>query len=228
MKKQQHDVRIDRSELHPWLDYKLGLLLDECAKKGFYLIITEGHRTKEYQDQLYAKGRDAKGNVIGRTVTNAKGSDNSSQHQWGIAFDIAMNYDVDGDGKVSDDTWNSKGFSKVAAIAKSIKVGLKWGGDWKGLVDTPHFYLGKWGSTTKKLKSKYGTPEKFRKYWKRTLKKKRYLYATKTLKVGGKKKCLIRAGEEVTVLWYSKLGYAKVKYDGKIGYVYRSGFSKVK
>ena len=43
--KKQHDVRIDRSKLHPWLDYKLGLLLKECEKKGIYLIITEGFRT---------------------------------------------------------------------------------------------------------------------------------------------------------------------------------------
>lgn len=222
--KKQHDIRIDRSKLHPWLDYKLGLLLKECEKKGIYLIITDGHRTVEYQDSLYAKGRTKPGTI----VTNARGKDYASQHQWDIAFDIAMNYDVDGDGKVSDDTWNSKGFSAVAKIAKSSKVDLKWGGDWKGLVDTPHFYLGKWGSTTKKLKSKYGTPDKFKKYWERTLKKNRYLYTTKGVKLGGKKKCLIKAGEKVAVLWYSKLGYAKVKYCGKIGYVYRSGFVSVK
>lgn len=214
--KKQHDVRIDRSKLHPWLDYKLGLLLDECAKKGIYLIVTEGFRTKEYQDQLYAKGRTAPGKI----VTYAKGSDNNSGHQWGIAFDIAIN-----DPKHLYDPVMLK---NVAVIAKSSKVGLAWGGDWKNPVDTPHFYLGKWGSTTSKLKRKYGTPDKFKKYWKRALKKKRYLYATKTLKAGGKKKCLIKAGEKVTVLWYSKLGYAKVKYDGKIGYIYRSGLSPVK
>ncbi len=216
MKKKQHDVRIDRSKLHPWLDYKFSLLLKECAKKGIYLIITEGFRTKEYQDQLYAKGRTAPGKV----VTNARGSSYSSQHQWGIAFDIAIND--------SKHLYDSAIIKKVAKIAKSSKVGLAWGGDWKGLVDTPHFYLGKWGSTTKKLKQKYGTPDKFKKFWKRTLKKKRYLYATKTLRVGGKKKCLIKAGAKVEVLWYSNLGYAKVKYNDKVGYVYRSGFSAVK
>lgn len=213
--KKQHDIRIDRSMLHPWLNYKLGLLLDECAKKGIYLIVTEGFRTKAYQDQLYAKGRTAPGKI----VTYAKGNSYSSQHQWGIAFDIAIN-----DPKHLYDPVMIK---NVAAIAKSPEVGLAWGGDWKGLVDTPHFYLGKWGSTTKKLKSKYGTPGNFKKYWKRTMKKGRYLYASKEMKLGGKKKDWIRAGEKVTVLWYSKKGYAKVKYDGKIGYVYRSGFAAV-
>ena len=35
-----HDIRINRTKLHPWLNYKLGLLLKQCAKKGIYLIIT--------------------------------------------------------------------------------------------------------------------------------------------------------------------------------------------
>ncbi|MDE6635694.1 MAG: hypothetical protein K2K09_03695 [Lachnospiraceae bacterium] len=48
------------------------------------------------------------------------------------------------------------------------------------------------------------------------------------MEAGGKKKCLIKTGEKSEVLWYSKLGYAKVRYDGKIGYVYRSGFASVK
>ncbi len=218
--KTKHDVRIDRSKIHPWLDYKLDLLLKECAKKGIYLIVTEGFRTKEYQDELYAKGRTKPGVI----VTGAKGKDYSSQHQWGIAFDIAMNYDVDGDGKITDDTWNEKGFKAVAKIAKSSKVGLAWGGDWRSIIDTPHLYLKKWGSTTTKLKRKYGTPDKFKKYWKRRLKKNRYLYTTKGMK---KRKYLIKAGEKVTVLWYSRLGYAKVIHDGNTGYVFRSGFYSV-
>jgi hypothetical protein len=146
-----HDVRIDRSKLHPWIDHKLNLLLKECKKQGIYLIVTEGFRTVEYQDYLYAKGRTKPGKV----VTNAKGNSYSSQHQWGIAFDIAIN-----DKKL---LYDDKTIKKVAKIAKSSKVGLAWGGDWKSIVDTPHFYLKKWGSTTEKLKEKYGTPDNFRK-----------------------------------------------------------------
>ena len=33
------------------------------------------------------------------------------------------------------------------------------------LVDTPHFYLEKWGDTPAKLKRTYGTFEKFKKTW---------------------------------------------------------------
>ena len=110
--KREHSIRIDRKKLHPWLNYKLGLLLKECAKNGIYLIITEGFRTKAYQDSLYAKGRTKPGKI----VTNANGSAYSSQHQWGIAFDIAIN-----DSKL---LYNDKLIRKVAKIAKSKKIGL--------------------------------------------------------------------------------------------------------
>ena len=155
----KHDIRIDRTKLHPFLDYRLGKFLDKCAEKGYYLILTEGYRTKEYQDKLYAKGRTTSGNI----VTSAKGSDYASQHQWGIAFDVAIMFDVDRDGKITDDTWNVNGYKKISQIAKS--VGLKWGGNWTSFVDNPHFYLGKWGSTTKKLREKYGNPTNFKKTW---------------------------------------------------------------
>ena len=102
--KKKHSIRIDRKKLHPWLNYKLGLLLKECAKNGIYLIITEGFRTKAYQDSLYAKGRTKPGKI----VTNAPGSAYSSQHQWGIAFDIAIN-----DSKL---LYNDKLIIKVAKI----------------------------------------------------------------------------------------------------------------
>ena len=38
----------------------------------------------------------------------------------------------------------------------------------------------------------------------------------------------IPKGKKVKVLWYSKLGYAKVKYGDKYGFVYRKNFEKVK
>ena len=44
-----HDIRIDRTKLHPWLNYKLTLLLKQCAKKRIYLIITQGFRSKAQQ-----------------------------------------------------------------------------------------------------------------------------------------------------------------------------------
>lgn len=207
--KKQNDIRVDLEKMHPWLVYKLKLLLKHCNENGIYLIITEGFRTKEYQDSLYAKGRTKPGKV----VTNAKGSTYSSQHMWGIAFDIAIN-----DSKLLYDNATIK---KVAKIAKSKKVGLSWGGDWKSIVDTPHFYLGKWGSTTAKLKEKYKTPDNFKKTWTSVTKKSCKLWRKKTLRAS-KAILSIKKGSKVEVLYKSKLGYAKVKYKGKYGFVFKS------
>lgn len=206
--KNQHDVRIDRSKIHPWLDYKLSLLLKNCAKRGIYLIITEGFRTKKYQDDLYAKGRTKPGKI----VTNARGSTYSSQHMWGIAFDIAIN-----DANL---LYDEKTIKKVAKIAKSSKVGLAWGGDWKSIVDTPHFYLKKWGSTTAKLKQKYGTPDNFKKTWKKKVKgtKKGLNIWNKTHTKVLKKK--LTNGTKVEVMYtktYPFGKFAKVRYGGIVG-----------
>ena len=86
-------------------------------------------------------------------------------HQWGIAFDFYLMVDVDGDGKTSDDAFNNstKLFNEVGKLGKSI--GLKWGGDFKSIVDTPHFQLPDWGDTASNLKKTYITPEKFMKTW---------------------------------------------------------------
>lgn len=211
--KKQHDVRIDRSLLHPRLDFLVEKLLEQCAKKGIYLIITEGFRTKAYQDTLYAKGRTAPGKV----VTNAKGSTYSSQHMWGIAFDIAIN-----DTKLLYDGGMLK---KVAKIAKDL--GLGWGGDWTSIVDTPHFYLKKWGSTTSKLKQLYGTPEKFKKMWYKTTtySKNGGLPFWKNKKnINKTKYCRIPKGKKVgilldTVIKVGSKEYQKVSYNGKYGYV---------
>ena len=204
--KKTHDIRIDRTKLHPWLNYKLTLLLKQCAKKGIYLIITEGFRSKEYQDKLYAKGRTKPGNI----VTNAKGSEYSSQHQWGIAFDIAIN-----DSKL---LYNEATIRKVAKIAKSKKVGLAWGGDWVSPVDTPHFYLDKWGDTPSKLKRAYGNFDNFKKTW-----TKKVSGANENgIRIFGKNKITVlkkglKNGTVVNVM-YVKGNYAKVEYKGTVGF----------
>ena len=54
-------------------------------------------------------------------------------------------------------------FQKVGALGKSI--GLEWGGDWKSIVDKPHFQLPDWGSTPSRLKSEYKTFNHFKKTW---------------------------------------------------------------
>ena len=151
----------DIKALHPDLQKKYAQLIKLCSKKGITIGVAECLRTKAEQDALYAKGRTAPGKI----VTNAKGSNYSSMHQWGVAFDFYLKMDIDGDGQISDDAYNNakKTFNQVGALAKSI--GLEWGGDWKSIKDLPHIQLKDWGSTASKLKAKYGTPEKFMKTW---------------------------------------------------------------
>lgn len=202
----KHDVRIDRKKLHPWLDHKLGKLLSECTKKGIYLIVTDGFRTVAQQNALYAKGRTKPGKI----VTNARGSNYSSQHMWGTAFDIAINDSK----KLYDETM----LKKVAHIAKSDKVNLGWGGDWKSFPDTPHFYLKKWGSTAAKLKQLYGSPDKFKKTWHKTVKRKKGLLVYQS---ADKKHTIKRVpnGQKIRVM-YTKNWYAKVLLaDGTVGYM---------
>lgn len=143
----------DINMCHPELIDKSKKLVTACKGQGLLIGIGECYRTVEEQDKLYAKGRTTAGSI----VTNAKGSSYSSHHQWGTAFDIYRN---DGKGAYND----SDGFfKKVGAIGKQI--GLEWGGDWTDPVDKPHFQLPYWGSTTRKLKRIYKTPDEFKKTW---------------------------------------------------------------
>lgn len=143
----------DIKQCHPVLQNKAKELVELCEKKGLKIKITECFRSVAEQDELYAQGRTKKGNI----VTNAKGSTYSSMHQWGVAFDICRN---DGKGAYNNDDGF---FKKVGKIGQSI--GLEWGGSWTSIVDLPHFQLPDWGSTSSKLKSIYGTVDKFKKTW---------------------------------------------------------------
>lgn len=151
----------DIKALHPQLQEKAAELQKLCKKNGIKIKIGECVRTAAEQDALYAQGRTNKGII----VTNARGINYSSMHQWGVAFDFFLDMDVDKDGKTSDDAFNNatRLFNKVGKLGQS--VGLEWGGGWKSPVDMPHFQLPDWGSTAKQLKSLYGTPERFMKTW---------------------------------------------------------------
>ena len=146
----------------------------------------------------------------GQSGDKCKGRFFSSQHQWGIAVDLFQN--------IKGREWEEAFFRKVAKIAKSDEVGLGWGGDWSGFQDTPHFYLDKWGSTTKKLKAKYKNFESFKKYWRRTTTIKCCLWSENSL-VKSISLTEIPSGAKVDVLFYSSLGYAKVKYKSLVGYL---------
>lgn len=89
--------------------------------------ITEGLRTVERQKEL---------------VTQKKSQTLKSRHIIGEAVDICVLID----GKAN---WDLANYRKVAnvfkACAKELGVTITWGGDWKTLVDGPHFQIEKQG-----------------------------------------------------------------------------------
>jgi len=145
----------DITLLHPELQEIIKSFLTDCQKAGLPVLITETFRTAAEQDTLYAQGRTKPGGI----VTNCKGADYASLHQWGAAFDFCRN--VKGQEFNDSDGF----FKKAAAIAK--QKGLDWGGDWSGLVDKPHLQMKKFSpdGTAKWLKQKYANPQAFMKTW---------------------------------------------------------------
>lgn len=108
------------------VDMKLVDLMTEVLQKSPYDFgITEGLRTLEKQKEYVRAGKSQTMN---------------SYHLNGRAVDIV----VYKDGKV---TWDLKYYKEIADIVKdtAAKKGLKitWGGDWKTLVDGPHFQIEK-------------------------------------------------------------------------------------
>jgi peptidoglycan L-alanyl-D-glutamate endopeptidase CwlK len=112
--------------VHPVVAEKARQLITKAYNEGIYVIITQGYRSIQEQNELYAQGRTKPGKI----VTNARGGD--SYHNYGLAIDFAL---MNQDGSIS---WNVDAkWKRVAAIGKSL--GFEWGGDWKGnLVDYPH------------------------------------------------------------------------------------------
>lgn len=96
-------------------------------------------RTFAEQDALYAQGRTKPGAV----VTKAKGG--QSYHNYGLAIDIVLLIDKDGNGSYETASWDTRGdfdadkqsdWMEIVNIFK--QHGWEWGGDWK-FKDDPHF-----------------------------------------------------------------------------------------
>lgn len=115
------------ARVHPEVATRARAMVERCALAGVPIIITQGYRSIEEQDRLYAQGRTEPGKI----VTKAKGG--QSWHNFGLAFDIGV---LDSVGKID---WNDDhpGWRQAAVIGKSL--GLEWGGDWSGFKDRPHF-----------------------------------------------------------------------------------------
>jgi peptidoglycan L-alanyl-D-glutamate endopeptidase CwlK len=123
-------------------------------------------RTFAEQDNLYSQGRtklfDNQGRRLG-VVTKAKGG--QSIHNYGLALDIVLIKDTNGDGKVDTASWETNvdfdkdGKSDWMEVVEIMKRnGWVWGGDWKSFKDAPHFEK-TFGHTWRTLLPKYNAKD---------------------------------------------------------------------
>jgi peptidoglycan L-alanyl-D-glutamate endopeptidase CwlK len=101
-------------------------LVQKAALSGIRIKVISGFRTYVEQDALYVQGRTAPGSV----VTKARGG--YSNHNFGIAFDVGV---FEGNTYLDD----SPKYKAVGVLGTDL--GLEWGGNWKTIVDQPHFQL---------------------------------------------------------------------------------------
>ena len=122
--------------LHPVVEAKTNELVAEADKIGISVLVTDGFRSHEEQNALYARGRTTKGPI----VTHVRGG--ASYHNYGLAVDFALLtpkgqaiWDLEYDGNDNGEPdWD-----EVVAIAK--RLGFSWGGDWRGFKDYPHLQM---------------------------------------------------------------------------------------
>jgi peptidoglycan L-alanyl-D-glutamate endopeptidase CwlK len=127
------------AQLQPDFARLIVKLMDAVKARGHELMITQGLRTFEEQNALYAKGRTKPG----PKVTNAKGGE--SHHNYGLAVDLCLKEKVNGSHFPDPHpVWDIIG-------EEAMKLGLEWGGGWKKFKDRPHVqapvelaYLKKW------------------------------------------------------------------------------------
>jgi peptidoglycan L-alanyl-D-glutamate endopeptidase CwlK len=111
-------------DLHPIVQELCNKHIATCKAKGVIMQVTNTLRDAEYQDYLYAQGRTRAGSI----VTNMQ---LIGPHGFGLAYDVVPIVA----GKA---VWDDDRLWKIIG-EEGKKLGLTWGGDWKSLVDKPHF-----------------------------------------------------------------------------------------
>lgn len=112
---------------------------------GVHPFITQTLRTFAESDALYAKGRTKPGSI----VTNAKAG--QSYHNYGLALDFMMQ--INGkDSWVVDHNW-------MVVVNVFKQYGFTWGGDFKSILDQPHFEMRPNGINWRTLLNKYNAKD---------------------------------------------------------------------
>lgn len=119
------------STVHPELARRVRLLAAKCDANGIVIRVSQGLRTWDQQNLLYAQGRTDGGKV----VTNAKGG--YSAHNFGYAVDI-----VPGQAgfPVFTPDWNGMDFRWQQVLMLGKQCHLAEGAEWRTFPDRPHLY----------------------------------------------------------------------------------------
>lgn len=146
-------------ELHPIVRDEVKKIIEECdnALSGNAKVpITQGLRTFQQQEKLYAQGRT----LPGKKVTNAKSG--QSIHNYGFAVDICLIIDGKSASWDTAKDWDGNRISDWNECVKIFsKYGWEWSGSWKTFKDLPHFQkteYGNWKTLLKISKDKEGYP----------------------------------------------------------------------
>jgi peptidoglycan L-alanyl-D-glutamate endopeptidase CwlK len=120
--------RIEKA--HPKIREELGVFYRECNNKlpkHVRLRFSHVYRSPAEQRDLFLQKPK---------VTNADAW--QSMHNYGLAFDVVLLYDKNGDGNFETASWEiDEHWERVITYFKS--KGYQWGGDWKTFKDKPHF-----------------------------------------------------------------------------------------
>ena len=113
--------------LDPTFRKKMRKFLTACRKEGMDVRLTEGWRSCERQNKLYAQGRSTPGKI----VTNAKcGQSAHNYRSKGVGAGDVYEF-INGKILFENPNWDRIGELAVAN-------GLEWGGNWKRFKDRPH------------------------------------------------------------------------------------------
>jgi len=114
--------------LHPRMRPFARALIERAAGHGIIIKVTSGTRSFAEQNDLFAQRP---------IVTRARGG--FSNHNFGIAIDITIFTGSADPEKAKTPVFESPLYKVIGALGTDL--GLEWGGNWKTIVDEPHFQL---------------------------------------------------------------------------------------
>jgi len=114
--------------LHPRMRPFARALIEKAAGQGIIIKVTSGTRSFAEQDKLFAQRP---------IVTRARGG--FSNHNFGIAIDITIFKGSTDPESAKTPVFESPLYKVIGSMGTDL--GLEWGGNWKTIVDEPHFQL---------------------------------------------------------------------------------------